>query len=90
MKKNCFLAGVIFTAMFMMCIPQINANVDVFVYTETVQWISQAAAQTEADILMDKIRDKSGIGRVVNEPADKIADWTEQHTKQCGTRRFYR
>ena len=68
MKRNCYLGGVIFAAMFMMCIPQTDANVDVFVYTETVQWISQAAAQTEADILMDNIRGKSGIGRVVNDP----------------------
>ena len=84
MKRNCYLGGVIFAAMFMMCIPQTDANVDVFVYTETVQWISQAAAQTEANILMDNIRGKSGIGRVVNDPADKIADWTKQHTEQNG------
>ena len=36
--------------------------VDVCIYTETVQWIGQGAAQAQADILMKRLKGKPGIG----------------------------
>ncbi len=61
-----------------------DAQVDVFVYTQTTQWIGQPAAQAEADILIDMIEGAKGIGNVVNDPANALAEWTEKHTVKKG------
>ncbi len=73
---------VLCTIAIMFCIPNADAQVDVFVYTETTQWIGQAAAQAEADILIDMITGKNGIGEVVNEGAGALEEWTKNHTKK--------
>ena len=84
MKRPIIFTGVMCITIFLLSSLQANAQIDVFVYTETTQWINQAAAQDEADILIDMIKGKNGIGKVVNDPANKIAEWTEAHTKKQG------
>jgi hypothetical protein len=59
-------------------------KVDVCVYTETTQWIGQGAAQKQADILMDRIKGKPGIGKVENLNQKAAAAWMEAHTKKNG------
>jgi hypothetical protein len=59
-------------------------KIDVFVYTETVQWIGQPQAQAEADELMKLIKGKPGIGEVVNLGSKDIAAWTKAHTVKKG------
>ena len=58
--------------------------VDVCVYTETTQWIAQGAAQKQADILMDRIKGKPGIGKVENLGLKKVAAWMQAHTEKKG------
>jgi hypothetical protein len=60
------------------------AKIDVFVYTETTQWIGQGEAQVEADELIKEIKGKSGIGEVVNLPGKDIEAWTVKHTVKKG------
>ena len=84
MKKVMIVIGILFTTIFLFSSPQVNAQIDVFVYTETTQWIAQPAAQVEADILIDMIKGENGIGEVVNEPAGELEDWTVAHTKKKG------
>ncbi len=59
-------------------------KVDIFVYTETVQWIAQGQAQEEADEFIKEVDGKPGIGEVVNLGSKDIADWTEDHTVKEG------
>lgn len=59
-------------------------KVDIFVYTETVQWIAQAQAQAEADTFIAAVKGKPGIGEVVNLGAKDIAAWTKAHTVKNG------
>ncbi len=84
MNKVIFVIGVLCAATILLCAPQTDAQIDVFVYTETSQWINEAAAQVEADILIDMIEGANGIANVVNDPANAIAAWTEEHTVKKG------
>ncbi len=80
------VACVLCAAAIMLCAPTADAakKIDVFVYTETVQWIGQAQAQDAADILIKEIEGKQGIGEVVNDPAKAIEAWTKKHTVDKG------
>lgn len=84
MGKYIIVIGFLCASIFMIWTSQANAQVDVFVYTQTTQWIDQAAAQVEADILIDMITGKNGIGEVVNDPAAALEDWTVKHTQKNG------
>ncbi|MCY4404524.1 MAG: hypothetical protein OXD54_18315 [Candidatus Poribacteria bacterium] len=75
---------VLCVASLILCMSEADAQVDVFVYTQTTQWIGQPAAQAEADILIDMIEGAKGIGNVVNDPANALAEWTEKHTVKKG------
>jgi hypothetical protein len=57
-------------------------KVDIFVYTETVQWIAQGQAQGEADTFMAAVKGKPGIGEVVNLGMKDIEGWTKAHTQK--------
>ena len=61
--------------------------IDVCVYTETVQWIGQGAAQARADILMKRLKGKPGIV-VENLNAKPAAEWMKAHTKKNGNHVF--
>ena len=63
-------------------------KVDVCVYTETTQWIGQGAAQKQADILMDRIKGKPGIGKVENLGLKKVEAWMQAHTEKKGNHVF--
>ena len=60
------------------------AQIDIAVYTQTVQWIAQGQAQEEADIFMAAVEGQSGIGEVANLDAKDLAAWTEDHTEENG------
>lgn len=83
--RNLFvITGILCLTIFLLFTYQANAQIDVFVYTQTTQWIAQAAAQDEADILINMIKGENGIGEVVNENAGDLEDWTKAHTKKRG------
>ncbi len=86
MRLFIIVASVLCTATLALWAPPADAapKVDVFVYTETVQWIGQAQAQEEADILIKEIEGQRGIGEVVNDPAKAIEAWTKKHTVDKG------
>ena len=84
MRKLFVITSILCFTIFLFLAHQANAQVDVFVYTQTTQWIGQAAAQVEADILIDMIKGKNGIGKVVNENAGDLENWTKAHTKKKG------
>lgn len=86
MRLFTIVAGVLCVAIFALWVPTAEAasKVDIFVYTETVQWIGQGQAQDQADILIDNIKGKKGIGEVVNDPAKVIEAWTKKHTVDKG------
>ena len=77
------VAGVMLIALLALGAPTADAakKIDIFVYTEITQWIGQAQAQEQADIFMDEIKGKQGIGEVVNDPAKVIEQWTKDHTQ---------
>ncbi len=77
------VAGVMLIALLTLGAPTADAakKIDIFVYTEITQWIGQAQAQEQADIFMDEIKGKQGIGEVVNDPAKVIEQWTKDHTQ---------
>ena len=61
------LLGVLCAAMLALLAPTADAanKVDVFIYTDTTQWIGQGAAKEQAETLADKIKGKNGIGEVI-------------------------
>ena len=85
MRLFTIVACVLCAAVFMLA-PTADAakKIDVFVYTETVQWIGQAQAQDEADTLIKLIEGKKGLGEVVNDPAKAVEAWTKDHTVDKG------
>lgn len=85
MRLFTIVACVLCAATFMLA-PTADAakKIDVFVYTETVQWIGQAQAQDEADTLIKLIEGKKGLGEVVNDPAKAVEAWTKDHTVDKG------
>ncbi len=81
------VAGVLCVAMLML--PALTADaankVDVFIYTDTVQWIGQAAAVEEAEILADLLDGQDGIGELIlHGPAKDVEAWTKDHTVDNG------
>ncbi len=81
------VAGVLCAAMLML--PALTADaankVDVFIYTDTVQWIGQAAAVEEAEILADLLDGQDGIGELIlHGPAKTVEAWTKDHTVDNG------
>ena len=85
MRLFTIVACMLCAAVFMLA-PTADAakKIDVFVYTETVQWIGQAQAQDEADTLIKLIKGKKGLGEVVNDPAKAVEAWTKDHTVDKG------
>lgn len=60
-------------------------KVDVFIYTDTVQWIGQGQAQEQAEILAEEIDGQNGIGEVLlHGPAKEVEAWTKDHTVDNG------
>ena len=60
-------------------------KVDVFIYTDTVQWIGQAAAVEEAEILAEELEGQDGIGELIlHGPAKDVEAWTKDHTVDNG------
>ena len=61
------VAGVLCAGILAFLAPTADAanKVDVFIYTDTVQWIDQVSAKKEAEILAEEIKGKNGIGEVI-------------------------
>lgn len=81
------VAGVLCAAMLMLPAPTADAanKVDVFIYTDTVQWIGQAAAVEEAEILADLLDGQDGIGDLIlHGPAKTVEAWTKDHAVENG------
>ena len=64
MRLSIIVAGVLCAAMLTLLAPTADAvnKVDVFIYTDTTQWIDQGSAKKEAEILAEEIDGKNGIG----------------------------
>ena len=74
-------------AMLALLAPTADAanKVDIFIYTDTVQWIGQAQAVEEADILAAELKGQDGIGElIVHGPAKTVEAWTKKHTVDKG------
>ncbi len=87
MKFFMIVAGVLCAATLALWAPTSDAanKVDVFIYTDTVQWIGQAQAKEEAEILADEIDGQQGIGEVIlHGPAKQVEAWTKKHTVDKG------
>ena len=81
------VAGVLCAAMLVLLAPTADAanKVDVFIYTDTVQWIGQAAAVEEAEILADLLDGQDGIGELIlHGPAKTVEAWTKDHAVDNG------
>lgn len=81
------VAGVLCAAMLMLPAPTADAanKVDVFIYTDTVQWIGQAAAVEEAEILAKELDGQDGIGELIlHGPAKTVEAWTKDHAVDNG------
>lgn len=81
------VAGVLCAATLVLLAPTADAanKVDVFIYTDTVQWIGQAAAVEEAEILADLLDGQDGIGELIlHGPAKTVEAWTKDHTVDNG------
>ena len=81
------VAGVLCAAMLMLPAPTADAanKVDVFIYTDTVQWIGQAAAVEEAEILAEELDGQDGIGELIlHGPAKTVEAWTKDHAVDNG------
>ncbi len=86
MRRFIIFASVLCTAAFVLSALPTEAvpKVDVFIYTETVQWIGQGQAQEHGDKLMKLLKGKQGLGEVVNDPAKVVEAWTKEHTVEKG------
>lgn len=87
MRLSIIVAGVLCAAMLALLAPTADAanKVDVFIYTDTTQWIDQASAKKEAEILAEEIKGKNGIGEVIlHGPAKEVEAWTEKHAVDNG------
>ena len=81
------VAGVLCAAVLMLLVPTADAakKVDVFIYTDTVQWIGQGAAKEQAEILAKRIDGQQGFGEVLlHGPAKQVEAWTKDHTVDKG------
>ena len=87
MKLFMTVTGVLCIATLALLAPTADAanKVDVFIYTDTVQWIGQAAAVEEAEILADLLDGQDGIGELIlHGPAKDVEAWTKDHTVDNG------
>ena len=87
MRLSMIVAGVLCVAMLALSAPTADAanKVDIFIYTETVQWIGQAQAAEQAEILAEHLEGKDGIGELIlHGPAKDIEAWTKKHTVDKG------
>lgn len=87
MRFFMIVASVLCAATLVLLAPTADAanKVDVFIYTDTVQWIGQAKAQEEAEILADHLDGANGIGELIlHGPAKTVEAWTKDHTVEKG------
>ena len=87
MRFFMIVAGVLCAATLVLLAPTVDAakKIDVFIYTDTVQWIGQAQAKDQAEILAKKIDGQQGFGEVlVHGPAKQVEAWTKKHTVDKG------
>jgi len=90
MRLFIIVAGVLCTAMLLpWALPTDAAQkVDIFIYTDTVQWIGQAQAKEEAEVLAELLEDhenRNGIGEILlHGPAKEVEAWTKKHTVDKG------
>lgn len=87
MRLSMIVASVLCVATFILLVPTVDAanKVDIFIYTETVQWIGQGKAEEEAEILAGHLKGKNGIGELIlHGPAKDIEAWTKKHTVDKG------
>ena len=87
MKLCMIVAGVLCAATLVLFAPTADAakKIDVFIYTDTVQWIGQAQAKDHAETLAKKIDGQQGFGEViVHGPAKQVEAWTKDHTVDKG------
>ena len=79
------VVGVLCVATLALLAPTVDAEVDVFIYTDTVQWIGQAQAIEEAEILAEELEGQKGIGELIlHGPAKQVEAWTKKHTVDKG------
>ena len=87
MRFFMIVAGVLCAATFVLLAPTVDAakKVDVFIYTDTTQWIGQGAAKEHAETLAEKIDGQQGFGEVLlHGPAKQVEAWTKKHTVDKG------
>lgn len=87
MKLFIRVTGALCAAALALWLPTADAinEVDVFIYTDTVQWIGQGQAQEQAEILAEEIEGQPGIGEVLlHGPAKQVEAWTKDHTVENG------
>ena len=80
-------AGALCAAILICLAPTTDAanKVDIFIYTDTVQWIGQAQAKEQAEILAEHLEGKDGIGELIlHGPAKDVEAWTEAHAVNNG------
>lgn len=81
------VAGVLCAATLALWTPTADAanKVDIFIYTDTVQWIGQGQAKEQAEILADHLDGADGIGELIlHGPAKQVEAWTKKHTVEKG------
>ena len=87
MRFFMIVASVLCAATLVLLAPTVDAakKIDVFIYTDTVQWIGQAQAKEHAETLAKKIDGQQGFGEViVHGPAKQVEAWTKDHTVDKG------
>ena len=87
MRFFMIVAGVLCAATLALLAPTADAanKVDIFIYTDTVQWIGQGQAKEQAEILADHLDGADGIGELLlHGPAKQVEAWTKKHTVDKG------
>ena len=87
MRFFMIVAGVLCAATLVLLAPTADAanKVDIFIYTDTVQWIGQGQAKEQAEILADHLDGADGIGELLlHGPAKQVEAWTKKHTVDKG------
>ena len=87
MRFFMIVAGVLCAATVLLWAPTADAanKIDIFIYTDTVQWIGQAKAQEEAEILAKHLDGQDGIAELIlHGPAKQVEAWTKKHTVDKG------
>ena len=87
MRLFMIVAGVLCAATLLLLVPTADAanKVDIFIYTDTVQWIGQAQAVEEAEVLADELDGQDGIAELIlHGPSKQVEKWTKDHTVDKG------